>query len=255
MPGSDQQQASFEIENELSSLGPSFGSLLGTDISRLAADGSVWLCGSVVSTNSSLSHRRRRLLQLAPTATVLMFTAQQPDVLNASLDLQQHLDSAPAAAGVYTAQLSGAEIIVSSLSISLVCDGSLLPLGESCRTGASSSSSSGLSNGAIAGIVVGAVVGAAALVCLLCLLLYMRGVVGDRDSSSEQPSGDVSQNVKDAPLAPRQQPFAEPAAAAAVGAATTGQDLSAEESEYHEYHTPEHSEVDPDQSSQLHIHV
>ena len=125
----------------------------------------------------------------------------------------------------------------------------------------------GLSKGAIAGIVVGSVVGALLLLLCLCGLCFLLGLCGAgflrRDSDISEPSSAEASRKRDERVSgmPVMVPVVAGAGlggAGALGAATTAPDLSGEESVYRSYHTPppaEVSEVDPDQSSQLHIHV
>ena len=181
-----------------------------------------------------------------PTASVTMYT-NGPGVVNnrsAATDFENNVTALAGGAATYTTRLAHAYIVLGSVSV-----GSALSGGGG--------GGGGLSNGAIAGIVVGAVVGALVLLCLLCLICFLCGYrpLGSRDVS--EPSSAEASRKDERPM-----PIAA-AGAGLAGAATTAPDLSGEESEYRAYHTPplvdrevaEVSDVDPDQSSQLHIHV
>jgi hypothetical protein len=252
----------FNITNPLTLITSLFGGNLAQDVNQLAGDGSIWRCG--VITPLTLTSRRR-LLQLytTPTATVTMYTVTPflaGPASTAANDFTTHLQRANLTSGLYIAPNSGAQIPVTSLIVFRCPDGAVIAAGQNCSTSVvvvDDSSSSGLSGGAIAGIVVGAVVGA--LLCLLCLALCLY-FSSRRDDSVSEPSSAEASRIKAAPLAapaPIRPAGGLAGMAGLAGAATTAPEVSGEESQYREYHTPpaEISEVDPDQSSQLHIHV
>ena len=225
---------------------------------NLSNDGIQWFCGTVTPTTFG-TNTRRRLLQVGlepqPTATVTMYTVGNGVVNNRSAanDFNSNITTSPAAVnGIYTTQLANAYIVVNSVQLVVGSGG-----GTSLSGGGGGS---GLTNGQIAGIVVGSVVGGLLLLCCLCALCFLLGARRDRDVS-EPSSAEASR--KEAVRPPIAAGAFGPAAGAGLaGAATTAPDLSGEESVYQSYHTPppadrepEVSEVDPDQSSQLHIHV
>ena len=153
--------------------------------------------------------------------------------------------------GVYTTQQAHAFIIVNSTSV--------VPGSNGTSAVAGGGGGGGLSKGAIAGIVIGSVLGLLLLCCICCLLL---GVCGPRrrERDVSEPSSAEASRMKreDRIAAPMGVAGTALAGAGLAGAATTAPDLSGEESVYRSYHTPpppEVSDVDPDQSSQLHIHV
>ena len=258
----------FYIDNVLSTLTLGFGGQLAMDVEGLAGDESVWICGSITPLNTF----GRRLLQLAPTAQVLMLVTQnaKSDPNNGDLAVNDFSRSLAATNGnnsanfVYTGPVSGALIPVGSTVI--YCqNGTRVQVGQECLLVVTPGSDPGLSKGAIAGIVIGAI---AFLVCLLCILcLALMRLCKRTDDDTPPPSSEASR-IKDAPLAAPARVQVQvqgqhavrvaggaAALAGAAGAMTTAPDLSADDSEYHEYNTPEQSLQDPDDSSQLHIHV
>jgi len=222
-------------------------------MTNLSNDGIQWFCGTLTPIGGTGSGARRRLLQAEaqPTATVTMYTLGAGVVNNrsAATDFYRNITD-NGVNGVFVTQLARAYIVVNSTTV--------VPGGVGAAS--DDGGGGGLSTGALVGIIVGSVLGALLLLCCLIGLCFLIGICGRRDRDISEPSSaEASRKREERPIGgPIAGSAFGPAATGLAGAATTAPDLSGEESVYRSYHTPppaEVSEVDPDQSSQLHIHV
>ena len=231
--------ASFQIANPTSTIAPTFGGFLALDVGVIAGNVTTWVCGQIVPINSPTNGRRRLLQSDAPipTANVYMFPQGAVVASTAVADFDAGLNNLTADGpnGTYLAPQSGAFIVLPLVGVAPV---------------PGSSSSGGLGGGAIAGIVIGAV--AALLCCLLLLFMFLLRYFSRNQYDDSTPPSTPLQAEERRPVASRPEQsrdeFSVPVApvAGGAGAATTVEDYT---------ESPEVSEVDPDQSSQMHIHV